>query len=107
MKKLLFLALITMIISTIIFAGCGEKTTTTSTPKPTTSAPAPTTTSAPQPTQTTSAPPLTTTSVAPMPAVGEYGGTLRIIYNAAPRILGGSVEQGPFDLFVLLGGVEK
>ena len=42
-----------------------------------------------------------------MPATGEYGGTLKIIYNAAPRVLGGSVEQGPFDLFPLLCGVEK
>ena len=38
---------------------------------------------------------------------GVYGGTLRIIYASAPRVLGGSVEQGPFDLYVLLAGVEK
>jgi ABC-type transport system substrate-binding protein len=107
-KKLLLVALIVVVISTLIFAGCGEKTTTTSTPKPTTSAPAPApTTSAPQPTKTTTAPPLTSTSIVPMPAGGTYGGTLRIIYASAPRVLGGSVEQGPFDLYPLLGGVEK
>jgi peptide/nickel transport system substrate-binding protein len=42
-----------------------------------------------------------------MPGGAIYGSTLRIIYNAAPRVLGGSVEQGPFDLYPLLGGVEK
>jgi len=38
---------------------------------------------------------------------GEVGGTLRIIYNAGPRVLGYSLEQGPGDLFVLLNAVEK
>ena len=37
----------------------------------------------------------------------RYGGDLRIIYNAGPRILGYSLEQGPGDLFVLLNAVEK
>ena len=37
----------------------------------------------------------------------QYGGTLKIIYNAGPRVLGYSLEQGPGDLFVLLGAVEK
>ena len=32
---------------------------------------------------------------------------MRIVTSAGPRILGGSVEQGPMDLYVLLGGVEK
>ncbi len=36
-----------------------------------------------------------------------YGGTLRMITNAGPRVLGYSLEQGPGDLFVLLGAVEK
>jgi peptide/nickel transport system substrate-binding protein len=108
MKKLWLLPLVLIILFSLIFTGCGEKTTTTSTPKPTTSAPAPgTTNSAPAPGTTTSAPAPGTTTSAPPTAEGTYGGTLRIIYNAAPRILGGSVEQGPFDLFVLLGGVEK
>ncbi len=99
MKKLVFLFLAIVIIGTMIFAGCGGGTTTTpATVKPTTSAPAATTTSIKP---TTSAPAATTT------AGPAYGGTLRIIYNAAPAVLGGSVEQGPFDLFVLLGGVEK
>ena len=37
----------------------------------------------------------------------RYGSTLKIIYNAGPRILGYSLEQGPGDLFVLLNAVEK
>jgi len=87
MKKLIFLILTVIIVSTMIFAGCsGEKKTTT---------PASTTT----PVKTTLPP---TTTAGPL-----TGGTLRIIYNAGPAVLGGSVEQGPFDLFVLLGGVEK
>jgi peptide/nickel transport system substrate-binding protein len=48
-----------------------------------------------------------TTKTADITKGAVSGGTLRIIYNAAPAVLGGSVEQGPFDLFVLLGGVEK
>ena len=92
MKKVLFLLLAVIMVLSIALVGCGSKTTTT--------------TAAPQPT--------TSTSTAPAPSsttpAGEQpvsGGTLRIIYNAAPKVLGGSIEQGPFDLFVLLGGVEK
>lgn len=100
MKKIVFLVLAIVIIGSMIFTGCGGGTTTT--PAPTTTKPA---TSVPA----TTTPPKTTVPVTTTPAPGGpvYGGTLRIIYNAAPAVLGGSVEQGPFDLFVLLGGVEK
>jgi peptide/nickel transport system substrate-binding protein len=86
MKKLLFIALILIVVSTVIFSGCGKEETT----------PTATTPTATTPTETT-----------PKPGEPVYGGTLRIIYASAPRVLGGSVEQGPFDLYVLLGGVEK
>jgi peptide/nickel transport system substrate-binding protein len=111
MKKLLFLFLILVLISTLIFSSCAKPTPTTtptSTPTPTpTSTPTATPTSTPTATPTST--PTPTPTATPTATAGQpvYGGTLRIIYNAAPRILGGSVEQGPFDLFVLLGGVEK
>ncbi len=41
------------------------------------------------------------------PEPTSTGGDLRIIVASSPNVLGGSLEQGPFDLFVLLGGVEK
>ena len=95
MKKLTFLILTVVMVSILIFTGCGG-TKTTTTPSAT---PTPTATAAPTPTPTK--------TVAPTTPAPVTGGTLRIIYNAGPRVLGGSVEQGPFDLFVLLGGVEK
>jgi len=88
MKKLLFIILTLVIVASMMLAGCGDKSSTTSTATSTTKTS----------TTTTS----TATTVTPV-----SGGTLRIIYNAAPAVLGGSVEQGPFDLFVLLAGVEK
>ncbi len=85
MKKIIYFILAVIIIGSVAFAGCGGSTTTT---------PAATTTAA-------------TTTAAPTTSGPVSGGTLRIIYNAAPAVLGGSIEQGPFDLFVLLAGVEK
>lgn len=97
MKNILFLILTVIIAGSLLLAGCGGGTTTTTTTK--------TTTTTSKPASTTASP----TTSATTPAAGQpvSGGTLRIIYNAAPAVLGGSVEQGPFDLFVLLAGVEK
>jgi peptide/nickel transport system substrate-binding protein len=96
MKKLVYLLLAVLMIASVVLAGCGGGTTTTpvtTTKPPATSGPAPTT---------------AVKTTAPATTAGPVsGGTLRIIYNAAPAVLGGSVEQGPFDLFVLLAGVEK
>jgi peptide/nickel transport system substrate-binding protein len=90
MKKYIFLILMVVIAGIMIFTGCGGSKTTTTPPVATTT------------------PPKTTTTVPPTTTAGPVtGGSLRIIYNAGPAVLGGSVEQGPFDLFVLLGGVEK
>ena len=97
MKKLLFIILAIIITGSMILLGCGGNETITTTKTTTTT----------QTTSTTAT--STTTSTATTPAAGQpvSGGTLRIIYAAAPAVLGGSIEQGPFDLFVLLGGVEK
>jgi len=91
MKKIVFFILALIIIGSMMLVGCGDsgKTTTATQPSAT----------------KTTAPPVST-SVKPT-ATEVSGGTLRIIYNAAPAVLGGSIDQGPFDLFVLLGGVEK
>ena len=40
-------------------------------------------------------------------SAAQFGGDLKILYASAPKILGYSLEQGPTDLFVLLGAVEK
>jgi len=106
MKKLIFLILTVAMVGILIFTGCGGTKTTT----PKTTPPVTTKTTTPKTTTpvTTTTPPKTTTTVPPTTTAGPVtGGTLRIIYNAGPAVLGGSVEQGPFDLFVLLGGVEK
>ncbi|MGD1118619.1 MAG: ABC transporter substrate-binding protein [Dehalococcoidales bacterium] len=107
MKKVIFLILTLVMISTMILAGCGSSKTTTSpaTTPPTTPAKTTPGNTTPATTPPTSTPVKTT----PPTATGGpvYGGKLRIIYNAGPKVLGGSVEQGPFDLFVLLGGAEK
>lgn len=104
MKKLLFLLLAVIITCSMILVGCGGDETT---PPATTSGAPPATTTTSSAPAITSATPAPETEVPPAGNDPVSGGTLRIIYNAAPAVLGGSVEQGPFDLFVLLGGVEK
>ena len=91
MKKLIFLILTVAVISTLIFAGCGEKTTT-----PTTTA-------------TKTVPPTTTATktVAPTTSGPVYGGTARVINASGVNVMGYSLEQSPWDLFVLLCAVEK
>jgi peptide/nickel transport system substrate-binding protein len=85
-KKLIFVAIVLILIGGVLFSGCAKET----------------------PTPTATTPTTPTKPATPTPTAGPVtGGTLRIIYNAGPAVLGGSVEQGPFDLFVLLGGVEK
>jgi len=90
MKKALFIIVMAVIISTLIFSGCGEPATT-----PTTSPTASPTTSP-------------TASPTPTPTAGPvYGGTCRVINASGVNIMGYSLEQSPWDLFVLLCAVEK
>ncbi|MCX7911782.1 MAG: ABC transporter substrate-binding protein [Dehalococcoidales bacterium] len=79
MKKIILLLGIAFIIAALILTGCAKpQATTTPTAKP------------------------TVTGAQPV-----YGGTVRVINSAGPRILGYSLEQGPMDLFVLLCAAEK
>ncbi len=112
MKKLLFLILAIVIASTMVVMSCGEKETTTAAPTsaaptsaaPTSAAPTSAAPTSAAPTKTSAAP---TTTAAPAQPQPVTGGKLRIIYATAPKVLGGSIEQGPWDLFPLLVGAEK
>ncbi len=86
MKKQLLVFLGVLVVISIILSGCSAKTTTE-----------PAKTSATTPAQSTTKP-----AAAPV-----YGGTVRVINAAGPKIMGYSLEQGPGDLFVLLNAVEK
>jgi peptide/nickel transport system substrate-binding protein len=89
MKKWLLIALSILVISAMILGSCGEPETTT----PTTTAP------------TTTAP--TTTEPTTEPAGPVSGGTCRVINASGVNVMGYSLEQSPWDLFVLLCAVEK
>jgi peptide/nickel transport system substrate-binding protein len=94
MKKVLVILLVACIIITVIIGSCGEPEETTTSPATT----SPTTTAA------TSSPATTTTP----PTTGPvYGGTVRVINASGVNVMGYSLEQSPWDLFVLLCGVEK
>ena len=93
MKKLLLIPLVIVLMGSLIFGGCAEPE-----PEPT---PTPTPTPTPEPEPEPAPEP------EPEPGGPVYGGDLKIITASSPNVLGGSLEQGPFDLFVLLGGVEK
>ena len=83
MKKILFVLFTVTILAALIFSSCG-KATPTPTPTPT----------APTPTPTKTAGPVT-------------GGTARVINASGVNVMGYSLEQSPWDLFVLLCAVEK
>jgi ABC-type transport system substrate-binding protein len=74
LKKLLFLALAIVLVTTLLFVGCGKTTTTT--PAPATTSAAPTTTSA-APTTTSAAPTTTKTTTTPTGPTPKYGGTFK------------------------------
>jgi peptide/nickel transport system substrate-binding protein len=86
MKSKITLLATILVISILIITGCGGATTTTST--------------TPSGTQTSSA----TASPTGGPV---YGGTARVINASGVNVMGYSLEQSPFDLFVLLCAVEK
>ena len=89
LKKILTFVLVTSLVCILVLSGCGEpEETTTATTTPTTTMPSTTT-----PSPTTSGP--------------VSGGTVRVINASGVNVMGYSLEQGPFDLFVLLCGVEK
>jgi peptide/nickel transport system substrate-binding protein len=86
MKKVLIIILALVLISGVVLAGCSEKTTSTSTPKPTSSTPTqpastPTAPSTTQPTATYTPPPTSTT---PVSGTAQQGGNLRIIWSTGP-----------------------
>jgi len=87
MKKWLLITLSILVISAMVLGSCGEPETTT----PTTTAPATTT-------------PTTQPTTEPGPV---SGGTARVINASGVNIMGYSLEQSPWDLFVLLCAVEK
>ena len=103
MKKVYFLVMLAVVLSTLLAACSGGATTapTTSTTQPTTTTQAPTTTTT-APTSTTSAPTSTTakptataTTTTPAPGGAKYGGNLRIVLTgpvAAIGTLGSPVE---------------
>jgi peptide/nickel transport system substrate-binding protein len=95
MKKFLLIPLVIVLASILVFGGCAE--------------PAPETEPEPAPSPEPEPVPGPEPEPAPEPEPGGpvYGGNLKIISAAGPNVLGGSLEQGPFDLFVLLSGVEK
>jgi peptide/nickel transport system substrate-binding protein len=92
MKKLLFVLIAVLLISLLIFNGCGGTKTTTSpanTPTKTTTKPA---TPSPTPTATTVMP--------------TSGGTLRIIAGSIPKDLGYGPEKAPSDSFQMIPVLE-
>lgn len=93
MKKLLFVFIAVLLISMLVFSGCGgsTKTTTPATTTPTKTA----TTSA-----TASSTP-TATTVTP-----TTGGTLRMITGAIPKNLGYGPEKAPNDSYQMLPVLE-
>jgi len=93
MKKLLFVLITAMLISLLIFNGCGESTKTTATATVTTTKTA-------TPSATPSSTP-TATTVTPL-----TGGTLRIIGGAVPKNLGYGPEKAPSDSFLMLPVLE-
>jgi ABC-type transport system substrate-binding protein len=92
LKKILTFVLVTCLVTILVLSGCGEEETTTTTTSSTTST-ATSSTSSPTSSPTTSGP--------------VYGGTVRVINASGVNVMGYSLEQSPFDLFVLLCGVEK
>ncbi len=108
MKKLMFLVLSVILVSTLVFASCGEEATTT----------APTTmigTSAPSegqlivpsgqaPGSTTQAPAQTTT--APVTAGPKVQGSIVRIMNQSPTILGYPPEMGPNEIYAAVYTME-
>jgi len=93
MKKLLFVLIAAMLISLLIFNGCGGSTKTTTTTKPAATTTAVTT----KPAATTPA----ATTVAP-----KTGGTLRIIAGSIPKDLGYGPEKAPSDSFQMIPVLE-
>ena len=88
MKKVLYILLIACLISAFILSGCGEAEETATTTTPATSTP-------------------TTTTPSPTTSGPVSGGTVRVINASGVNVMGYSLEQSPWDLFVLLCAVEK
>ena len=95
MKRLLFsLGIVAILVVSVILTGCGGDETTQ--PTGTTTQPTGTTT---QPTQTTTTEP---TGMQP-----QYGGTLRAIAGAIPKVIGWPPEKAPSDTYYMLPVLER
>jgi peptide/nickel transport system substrate-binding protein len=96
MKKVLLVILAIIVLSGLVFIGCGkEETTTTTAPSPTkTTAPAPTSTTVPTSVPTSTVKPTTTTPAAGQPV---RGGTFRIIGATGLVDLGYPPKMNPTD----------
>lgn len=83
MKKLIFITLITVLLTSLFLAGCGKDTTTTSAIQTT------------KPTSTTPAATLTTTTAPTTPAAGQpqYGGTFIWVHNGGITQIGAIVDN--------------
>ena len=95
MKKTFLLLAMVLLVGIVLLTSCGSNTTTTTTT---------TTTSSPSGTTTT------TTSTTPTTPVGmqpTYGGTLRAIAGAVPKVLGYAPEKAPSDTYYMLPVLER
>jgi len=93
MKKIIFVILGILLISSLVLGSCGNSSTTTTTSKTTA-------TTSTATTKTTA-----TTSTATTPAVTK-GGTLRIIAGSIPKDLGYGPEKAPSDSFQMIPVLE-
>jgi peptide/nickel transport system substrate-binding protein len=102
MKKTFLILATVCLLGALLVTGCGGGTTTTTTSQPT----ATTTTTTQQ--TTTSAPATTTTTMTtPVGVQPEYGGTMRAIAGAIPKVLGYSPEKAPSDTYYMLPVLER
>ena len=107
MKKILSILLTALIAGALILSGCAEPEEATPTP-PEVTPPEATPPEATPPEATPPEPtPMPTPEPTPAPSGPVSGGTARVINASGVNVMGYSLEQSPWDLFVLLCAVEK
>ena len=104
MKKLIFLSLVMILASILVFNGCGGTTTTTTSTQAgtTTTTRTTVTTSGPGPTTGT-----TTTTTQPPAGQPQYGGTMKIIRGTFPSNIGYVPAFAPADSIFALPALER
>ncbi|MCJ7606160.1 MAG: ABC transporter substrate-binding protein [Dehalococcoidales bacterium] len=107
-NRVLATILAVTLISIFVLAGCGGETTTPATTSTTTAtatatATATTTATATATATTTATATATATSTEPVPV---YGGTMRIVAGAIPKVLGYAPEKAPSDSYYMLPVLE-